>query len=86
MSKTNLTKYDIITLAHEAGFVDAGDTGLWISDGYWDVAMVRLLNSRFSITMCELDIWKTIACEEMGEDNAMAEFKHRSAKLNKLAE
>ena len=31
-----MTKEEIIRMAREAGFGDADDSGVWITDGYWD--------------------------------------------------
>ncbi len=31
-----MTRDDIIRLAREAGFTDADEKGVWITDGYWD--------------------------------------------------
>jgi hypothetical protein len=36
-----MTKEDIIRMAREAGFTDADEKGVWITDGYWTEEMER---------------------------------------------
>ena len=36
-----MKREDIIRMAREAGFGDADDSGVWITDGYWDKELER---------------------------------------------
>jgi hypothetical protein len=52
-----MTRDDIIRLAREAGFTDADEKGVWITDGYWNDEI-----NRFAALVAEHER------EEMGKD------------------
>ena len=59
-----MTRDDIIRLAREAGFTDADEKGVWITDGYWDDEINRFAALVAAAERAEVERLRAL-CEEM---------------------
>jgi hypothetical protein len=59
-----MTRDDIIRMAREAGFTDADEKGVWITDGYWDDEINRFAALVAAAERAEVERLRAL-CEEM---------------------
>jgi hypothetical protein len=60
----DMTRDDIIRMAREAGFTDADEKGVWITDGYWDDEINRFAALVAAAERAEVERLRAL-CEEM---------------------
>ena len=54
----------IIRMAREAGFTDADEKGVWITDGYWDDEIKRFAGLVVAHTLANIDSFNKASYQE----------------------